>query len=117
MASTVEPPLDDEVAGVGDAAEELASGEAHPIHHVDDGQDDPCDQGGEQVEGDAVLRLPVRVEQAASELYAELRRWADEEFRSVNGQIEFLLQRAVDEKRKRRKGGGASAPADDNPDE
>ena len=33
------------------------------------------------------------------ELWAELNRWASEEFRSVNGQIEFLLQRAVDEHR------------------
>jgi hypothetical protein len=31
------------------------------------------------------------------ELWAELNRWASQEFRSVNGQIEFLLQRAVDE--------------------
>ena len=28
------------------------------------------------------------------ELWDELNRWAAEEFRSVNGQIEFLLQRA-----------------------
>jgi hypothetical protein len=32
------------------------------------------------------------------ELWDELNRWAAEEFRSVNGQIEFLLQRASDEK-------------------
>jgi hypothetical protein len=32
------------------------------------------------------------------ELWEELNRWAAEEFRSVNGQIEFLLQRATDEK-------------------
>ena len=28
-------------------------------------------------------------------LWEELNRWAAQEFRSVNGQIEFLLQRAV----------------------
>lgn len=28
-------------------------------------------------------------------LYDELRKWADAEFRSVNGQIEFILQNAV----------------------
>ena len=28
-------------------------------------------------------------------LYAELERWARDEMRSVNGQIEFLLRRAV----------------------
>jgi len=32
------------------------------------------------------------------ELWEELNRWAAEEFRSVNGQIEFLLQRAADER-------------------
>ena len=34
-------------------------------------------------------------------LWEELNRWAGQEFRSVNGQIEFLLQRAVDARRKR----------------
>jgi hypothetical protein len=33
-------------------------------------------------------------------LWEELNRWAAREFRSVNGQIEFLLQRAVDERSK-----------------
>ena len=33
-------------------------------------------------------------------LWEELNRWAAQEFRSVNGQIEFLLQRAVDERGK-----------------
>jgi hypothetical protein len=32
------------------------------------------------------------------ELWEALSRWAAAEFRSVNGQIEFLLQRASDEK-------------------
>ena len=40
--------------------------------------------------------FPLRL---SPELYEELRRWAEQEFRSVNGQIEFLLQRAVDERR------------------
>ena len=31
-------------------------------------------------------------------LWEELNRWAAREFRSVNGQIEFILQRAVNEK-------------------
>jgi hypothetical protein len=38
------------------------------------------------------------------ELWEELNRWAAEEFRSVNGQIEFLLQRAVDDREKPRDG-------------
>ena len=49
-------------------------------------------------------------------LWEELNRWAAREFRSVNGQIEFLLQRSVDERRKRRrkgrKGGQDTARAD-----
>ena len=36
------------------------------------------------------------------ELWEELNRWAAEEFRSVNGQIEFVLQRAADERFGRR---------------
>jgi hypothetical protein len=37
------------------------------------------------------------------ELWEEINRWAAQEFRSVNGQIEFLLQRAVDDRRKKRR--------------
>jgi hypothetical protein len=29
------------------------------------------------------------------EVYDQLQRWADDEFRSVNGQIEFLLRDAL----------------------
>jgi len=36
-------------------------------------------------------------------LWEELNRWAAQEFRSVNGQIEFLLQRAADKRRKGRR--------------
>ena len=50
-------------------------------------------------------------------LWEELNRWAAQEFRSVNGQIEFILQRAVSERRK--SGGDADAEARDvkTPDE
>jgi hypothetical protein len=41
-------------------------------------------------------------------LWDELNRWAAREFRSVNGQIEFILQRAVDERRKAGGGKGKS---------
>ena len=37
------------------------------------------------------------------ELYAELRRWASQELRSLNGHIEYLLRDAV----RRREGGGS----------
>jgi hypothetical protein len=43
-------------------------------------------------------------------LWESLEQWADDELRSVNGQIEFLLVRAVREagreRRKRTRGGG-----------
>ena len=49
------------------------------------------------------------------DLWEELSRWAADDLRSVNGHIEFLLRRAVQERRgeatgtpkRRRKDGGA----------
>jgi hypothetical protein len=35
-------------------------------------------------------------------LWRELEAWAQEELRSINGQIEFVLKRAVDERKKKR---------------
>lgn len=29
------------------------------------------------------------------ELFEELERWAEDEFRSVNGQVEFILRQAI----------------------
>jgi hypothetical protein len=40
------------------------------------------------------------------ELWADLEAWAQEELRSVNGQIEFVLKQAV----RKRKGGLSSGP-------
>lgn len=37
------------------------------------------------------------------ELYDALQRWAGAELRSVNGQIEFVLKRAVDDRRRARR--------------
>lgn len=45
-------------------------------------------------------QIPLRISES---LYVELSRWADDEFRSVNGQIEYLLTECV---KKRRKGSG-----------
>ena len=45
------------------------------------------------------------------ELWEEVNRWAAQEFRSVNGQIEFLLKRAVDARRKQ----GRQRPDADEP--
>ncbi|MAG37207.1 MAG: hypothetical protein CL878_13315 [Dehalococcoidia bacterium] len=36
--------------------------------------------------------FPLRID---AELYAALQRWAVDEFRSVNGQIEYLLRNAL----------------------
>ena len=46
--------------------------------------------------------FPLRL---SPELYEEIRRWADADLRSVNGQIEYLLRQAV----ARRRGGNAGA--------
>jgi hypothetical protein len=45
------------------------------------------------------------------ELYQALERWAAEELRSVNGQIEYLLTQAV--RRSGRVRAGEAAPPDD----
>jgi hypothetical protein len=37
------------------------------------------------------------------DLWNELCEWASQEFRSVNGQIELVLRRAADERKKRRR--------------
>ena len=42
-------------------------------------------------------QIPLRI---SKELFDELSRWAEDDFRSLNGQIEFLLTDAV---RKRRR--------------
>lgn len=42
-------------------------------------------------------QLPLRI---SEQLYAELEKWADDEFRSVNGQIEYLLTECVKYRRK-----------------
>lgn len=54
--------------------------------------------------------FPLRL---SPELYEELRRWAEADLRSVNGQIEFLLRQAV--ARRGRRGGNAAADEPDDP--
>ena len=44
-------------------------------------------------------QIPLRL---SSSLYADLMRWAEDDFRSLNGQIEYLLTEAV-RKRKGKK--------------
>lgn len=37
-------------------------------------------------------QIPLRISES---LFADLERWSEDEFRSVNGQIEFLLSQCV----------------------
>lgn len=46
-------------------------------------------------------QIPLRI---SEQLYNELERWADDEFRSVNGQIEYLLTECVKYRKKGKKG-------------
>ena len=56
--------------------------------------------------------FPLRIN---PELYKELEGWAQDEFRSVNGQIEFLLRQAVQRRKNSRTsdGTGETPPAED----
>lgn len=42
-------------------------------------------------------QIPLRISQ---ELYDDLNSWAESDFRSVNGQIEYILTLCVKEKKK-----------------
>ena len=45
-------------------------------------------------------QLPLRVSAA---LYQELAQWAEDDFRSINGQIEYLLTECVKRRKKSRR--------------
>ena len=47
----------------------------------------------------AKKQIPLRI---SAKLYDELQKWAEDEFRSINGQIEFLLTDAVKKRRRSR---------------
>ena len=49
---------------------------------------------------DSKKQIPLRL---SSTLYEELMKWAEDDFRSVNGQIEYLLTECV--KHRKKKGG------------
>ena len=53
-------------------------------------------------------QLPLRLSKS---LYDELARWAEDDFRSLNGQIEYLLTECV---RKRKKAVDHNREADEN---
>lgn len=54
--------------------------------------------------GEARKAFLLRIDPA---LFAELEKWAADEFRSVNGQIEYLLDRSLREAGRRRAGDDA----------
>lgn len=60
----------------------------------------------EQVKKQVPLRLSAK-------LYAEIAAWAEDDFRSLNGQIEYLLSECV---RQRKKTGGAPKELDVPPE-
>ena len=45
-------------------------------------------------------QVPLRL---SASLYEEIARWAEDEFRSVNGQIEYLLTEPVRRRKKEKK--------------
>ena len=54
------------------------------------------DQNSERVKMEK-KKLLLRID---PKLHDELRKWADDDFRSINSQIEFLLRKAILENRK-----------------
>jgi len=69
------------------------------------------------------MPMPMAVEKKAfvlriqPETLKELEQWAQEEFRSVNGQIEYLLNDALRKRRKRPKNSTGSDPEEPVSDE
>ncbi len=47
---------------------------------------------------DGKKQIPLRL---SARLYEQLAAWAEDDFRSVNGQIEYLLSECVRQRRKR----------------
>ena len=45
-----------------------------------------------ETQDNAKKQIPLRL---SSKLYAALAKWADDDFRSINGQIEYLLTECV----------------------
>ena len=57
----------------------------------------------------AKKQVPLRL---SAKLYAQIAQWAEDDFRSVNGQIEYLLTECV---RQRKKTGGYVGKEIDKP--
>ena len=52
---------------------------------------------GEKQQNKLKKQIPLRL---APSLYADLMQWAEEDFRSLNGQIEYLLMECVKQRKK-----------------
>lgn len=52
----------------------------------------------------AKKQVPLRL---SASLYEELARWAEDDFRSLNGQIEYLLTECVRKRKRAKKDGEA----------
>lgn len=52
---------------------------------------------GEKPKDKAKKQIPLRV---SASLYQELAQWAEDDFRSINGQIEYLLTECVRHRKK-----------------
>lgn len=61
-------------------------------------------------ERESKKQIPLRL---SAKLYAELAAWAENDFRSVNGQIEYLLTECV---KQRAKNGAPTPRFSDKPD-
>ena len=55
-------------------------------------------------------QVPLRLSKT---LYDELARWAEDDFRSLNGQIEYLLTEAVRKRTKKVRPADDAEPPDD----
>ena len=56
-------------------------------------------------------QIPLRLSAA---LYSDLAAWAEDDFRSVNGQIEYLLTECVKKRKKTGVKPMKNSPGDDN---
>lgn len=63
------------------------------------------------MEKDEKKQIPLRV---SAKLYQDLASWAEEDFRSINGQIEYLLSLCV--KQRKKTGKYVSDEIDEEPD-
>ena len=43
------------------------------------------------------IQIPLRI---SDKLYSDIAKWAEDDFRSVNGQIEYLLTECVKQRKK-----------------